>query len=349
MSTIKDVADAVGVSTATVSRALRGLPRVSEETRGQVLRAAAALGYVASPSASSLASGRTNAVGVIVPFVTRWFFANVVQGAEEVLRAHGYDVLLYNVGASEDARRLVYGRRLLHKRVDAVMVLSLALEQHEIDALRELNLPIATVGSPVANWDVVQIDDVQAAMTATRHLLELGHTRIAHIGSVPAGPSHFHTPANRQKGYRAALAEAGVDCDPDLDVPGDYTVGGGEAAMVSLLSLPSRPTAVFAASDEMAMGAIHAVRKAGLRVPEDISVIGIDDHEMSFLMDLTTVAQPVHEQGRIAADLLLKAMATGTQAPREVQVITAPTSLVVRRTTAAPADLATDGHRPSPP
>src|SRR3954454_5468624 len=125
MTSIKDVARTVGVSTATVSRALRGLPRVSEETRGRVLRAAADLDYVATPSAASLASGQTRAVGVVVPFVSRWFFASVVQGAEALLREAVYDLLLYNLGGDAEARRRVFGSHLRSKKVDAVLILAL--------------------------------------------------------------------------------------------------------------------------------------------------------------------------------------------------------------------------------
>src|SRR3954452_8556095 len=160
MTSMKDVAPEVGGSTATVSRALRGLPRVSDETRVKVLQVAARLDYVASPHAASLASGQTRAVGVIVPFVTRWFYGSVIQGAEELLREAGYDLLLYNLGGDQAARDRVFRGHPLRKRVDAVLVLSLTPTDDEVASLARLDRPVAAVGATVDGWASVRIDDV---------------------------------------------------------------------------------------------------------------------------------------------------------------------------------------------
>ena len=338
MTSIKDVARTVGVSTATVSRALRGLPRVSDETRIRVLQAAAELDYVASPTAASLASGQTRAVGVIVPFVTRWFYASVVQGAEELLREEGYDLLLYNLGGDREARRRVFRSHLLRKRVDAVLVLSLTPTDEEVQALAKLDRPVAVVGATVPGWASVRIDDNETARIAMQHLLDLGHRRIGYIGGSLEEQLDFAAPLDRLHGYRAAMDCAGIEVVPSWEVIGDFTVRGGLAAMRLLLEREPRPTAVFAASDEMAVGAVHAAREAGLRVPEDISVIGIDDHDMAEFFELSTVAQPVHEQGQLAARLLLDALAAvDDDPPAEPPALTVPTRLIVRHTTAPPA------------
>ncbi len=338
MTSIKDVARTVGVSTATVSRALRGLPRVSDETRTRVLQAAAELDYVASPTAASLASGQTRAVGVIVPFVTRWFYASVVQGAEELLREEGYDLLLYNLGGDREARRRVFRSHLLRKRVDAVLVLSLTPTDEEVRALAKLDRPVAVVGATVPGWASVRIDDNETARIAMQHLLDLGHRRIGYIGGSLEEQLDFAAPLDRLHGYRAAMDCAGIEVVPSWEVIGDFTVRGGLAAMRLLLEADPRPTAVFAASDEMAVGAVHAAREAGLRVPEDISVIGIDDHDMAEFFDLSTVAQPVHQQGQLAARLLLDALAAVDEDPSaEPPALTVPTRLIVRHTTAPPA------------
>lgn len=334
MSSIKDVAREVGVSTATVSRALRGLPRVSEETRLRVLSAAERLDYVASPQAASLASGHTHAVGVVVPFVTRWFYASVVHGAEELLREAGYDLLLYNLAGDHLARHRVFRTHLLRKRVDAVLVLSLSPTDEEVAGLARLERPVAIVGAHVPGWSSVRIDDVLTARLAVQHLLELGHRRIGHVGGTLENQLDFTSPMNRLLGYRGAMAEAGVQVQPAWEVASDFTVRGGQAATRLLLETSPRPTAVFAASDEMAIGAVHAAREAGLRVPEDLSVVGIDDHEMAEFFELTTVAQPAHEQGRIAAKMLLEAIHGGCG--HVPAALTVPTRLVVRRTTAPP-------------
>ena len=334
MTSIKDVAREVGMSTATVSRALRGMPRVSEATRRKVLEAAERLDYVASPYAVSLASGQTRAVGVVVPFVTRWFYGSVVHGAEELLRGAGYDLLLYNLAGDHDARHRVFSTHLLRKRVDAVLVLALTPTGDEVASLTRLGRPVAIVGGRVSGWSTVRIDDVATARTAMRHLLELGHRRIGYIGGSLENQLDSSAPLDRLTGYRQAMAEAGVSVEREWEVTGDFTVRGGAAAAERLLALRPRPTAIFAASDEMAIGTIRAARGSGLRVPEDLSVIGIDDHEMAELFELTTVSQPAHEQGRLAARLLLDAIqADGSPEP---QTITVPTALVVRGTTAPP-------------
>jgi DNA-binding LacI/PurR family transcriptional regulator len=315
MSSIKDVAREVGVSTATVSRALRGLPRVSEETRERVLEAASRLGYVASPHASGLAGGQTRTVAVIVPFVTRWYFSTLVMGAEEVLRVQGYDLLLYNLAGDAEARHRVFQTHLLTKRVDAILVLALAPTPEERRWLEHHAPPVSFVGCEPPIGSSVRIDDELAARTAMAHLLELGHRRIAYVGGDTADALDFTSPLARLRGYR--------------------TAHGGIRAWGSLAALRQRPTAVFAASDEMAIGIIHAARKAGRRVPEDLSVIGIDDHEMAELFDLSTVAQPTEEQGRIAARQVLDAINAGEHwRPQQVVV---PTQLVVRGSTAPPA------------
>jgi LacI family transcriptional regulator, repressor for deo operon, udp, cdd, tsx, nupC, and nupG len=330
VTTIKDVAEAAGVSIATVSRALHGLPRVSEATRQRVLAAAADLSYVASPSAASLASGQTNAIGVVAPFVNRWFFAAIVHSAEERLRRAGYDLLLYSLGTDADERRRAFSGTLLRKRVDAVLVLGLQPTADEVAALSAAGGPVAIVGKDVPGWASVRIDDRAAARCAVRHLIDLGHRRIGFIGGEPDDPLNSTAPGDRRVGYRDELTAAGLATDPALEAVGNFTVGGGLAAGEQLLGLPEPPTALFAASDEMAMGAVQATRRSGRRVPEDVSVIGIDDHEMAELLELTTVAQPVEAQGVLAADMILAALADPQQ---PLPAVTMPTELVVRGTT----------------
>lgn len=330
---IEDVARRAGVSTATVSRSLRGLPDVSAGTRERVRVAAEELDYVASPHAARLASGRTSTVGVVVPFVTRWFFMQAVAGVEPVFREAGYDLLLYNLGGDAGARDRFFGRMPVRRRVDALLVLCIPLTDAEADAVRELGVPGAVIGARVPGLASVRIDDVAGAEAAVEHLLGLGHRRIAVMSGAPDEPMHFTAPTDRARGYRRALRRHGIDADPALDVPGDFTMVGGEAAMRRLLDLPTPPTAVFAESDEMAFGAMRAIRAAGLVVGRDVSVVGFDDHEMSDLLGLTTVSQPVARQGRLVAEALLTALATKTLPAR---ARTVPTRLVVR-SSAGPA------------
>lgn len=333
MTGIKDVAREVEMSTATVSRALRGLPGVSEETRTRVQETARRLGYVPSPSAAGLASGQTRTVAVIVPFVTRWFFAAVVQGAEEVLRERGYDLLLYNLAGDPSARHRVFETSLLTKRVDAVLVLSLKPSEEELQRLRRLGRPVTVVGADLPGWATVRIDDHHAAATAMEHLIGLGHRRIGYVGGATEGVLDFTAPTARLAGYRDSLLAAGLVSEPGLEANGEFTFAGGMRAGRELLERADPPTAIFAASDEMAIGVLRAARELDLQVPEDLSVIGIDDHEMAGFFELTTVAQPVHEQGRVAAQQVLRSL---TQPEWEPAQVLLPTRLVVRSTTGPP-------------
>jgi DNA-binding LacI/PurR family transcriptional regulator len=333
MSRIEDVAIAAGVSTATVSRALRGLPKVSAGTRQKVLDAAAQLEYVASPTASSLASGKTGVVGVVVPYVTRWYFANLIEGASRVLREHGYHVLLIDVGDNGPERSLLIDQRMLWKRVDAVLVFQLQLYDVELELLQRLGIPVVTVGTRARHWGGVLIDDVAVAVAATEHLVGLGHTDIAYLGGNPAPELDFVTPGQRQHGFEMTMLAHGLAVRPTWLAVADWTLGGGLAAGTALLSTARRPTAVFAASDEMAIGVLIAARRLGISVPDDLSVVGVDDHDMAVAFDLTTVRQEVPEQGALASRLLLSAL----DGASVVDGVVLATELVVRGSTAAPS------------
>ena len=336
MTKIDDVAKLAGVSTATVSRALRGLPLVSEETRARVAQAASELGYVASPTASRLAGGRTGSVGVVVPRITRWFFATVVEAAEQTLYQAGWDLLLYNLGGHEQARRRLLNKQALQQRVDALMLVATPLHTDDFAAVVGLRIPGVTVsaGTPVPGWPSIHIDDTAAARVATEHLIGLGHRRIAHLSGDPADELAFTTPLDRRAGYQSAMRAAGLLVDPALDVEAAFTVTGGERATEELLLRGPPPTAIFAACDEMAMGAMRALRQARLLVPDDVSVIGIDDHDLAGALGLTTVAQPAAEQGRLGAISLLQALSSVPTAPGRQVVL--PTRLVVRESTGPP-------------
>ena len=329
--TIDDVARSAGVSTATVSRALRGLPHVNEQTRAAVHRIALDLGYVPSKSASTLAGGRTRTVGVVTPHIAKWYFAQAIEALEQELRAVGYDVLLLALPPGPSSTRPVFDPEELRQRVDAVAVLTVPLTGTELDGLRSLRLPIAFVGGSVAGAMSVRIDDVAVGRTATEHLLALGHIRIGHIGGDPEEALNFHAPVDRRAGWMSALRAAGLSPDSRLDVPGMFTVEGGARAMRALLALEQPPTAVFAASDEMAFGALSEARAAGVRVPDQLSVVGVDDHELACLFGLTTVSQPVEAQGRAAARMLLATLdGTGTHSNEHLLL---PVALVQRSTT----------------
>lgn len=334
MAGINEVADRAEVSTATVSRALSGNGHVSEATRARVLRAAEELGYVVSSNASSLATGRTKNVGIVTPRLNQWFYSSVLQGAESELLNNGYDLTLYSLGGGADERRSVFEHFLLRKRVDGVIAVALELTAPEISRLLELNKPIVGLGGPLPGVRTLSIDDVAVARLATEHLLSLGHTSIAHIGGTKEFERDFHLPTNRRVGHEAALEAAGIPVDPELFHTADFTMRGGYQAAKQLFGNPrKRPTAVFAASDEMAIGTILAARDLGLAVPDDVSVIGIDDHNLADFFGLSTVAQFPELQGRMAVKLLMDQLLPGIR--REGTLNTSlPYELIIRSSTA---------------
>jgi DNA-binding LacI/PurR family transcriptional regulator len=329
-ASIEDVARRAGVSIATVSRALRGLPDVAASTRDRVLEAAAELDYVASPFAARLASGRTSTVGLVVPFVNRWFFGEVIGTVETSLRKAGFDLLLYNLG-DEDGRARFFDVMPMRKRVDAVLVASLVLSDDEITALESLGCPVGLLGLQRDGFLSARIDDVDSARRAVTHLTSLGHRRVALIGGDTDDPMRFTPPLHRADGYREALTAVGVTPDPALEVLGFFTIAGGEEACRQLMALPDPPTAIFAESDEMACGAMRALRRMGRRVPQDVAIIGFDDHPTAELMDLSTVRQPVAEQALDVSTRLLGAVAApGAGGVKDVVL---DTELVVRGST----------------
>ena len=343
---IDDFARAAGVSTATVSRALRGLPNVNAATRDRVRVVAERLGYVASPSAASLASGRTRTIGLISPFINRWFFSNVIEGAERALRAQGFDVLLYTFEIDRTAgRHYRVDPSVLRRRVDGILVVGLPLEEDEIRALQGLGYPIVCVGWGGYGIVTVRLDDRETAIAATRHLLDLGHRRIGHISGAPDDVSPWSPPVDRAAGWREAMRQAGIEPGPELEVHGHFDTAGGRESVHELLEKAPAVSAVFASSDEMAMGAILGLRDLGLRVPEDVSVIGVDGHDMGELVGLTTMAQAADEQGAAAARLVLD-MIAGYAAPKEVVY---PTELVRRSSTGPPPPLAPGARRSTGP
>lgn len=338
VSTINDVAREAGVSVATVSRALRGLDRVSAQTRERVLQVASDLDYLASPTATSLARGRTSVVGVIVPFLSRWFFATLVSAIEKTLRAHGHHVLLFDLEDDTYQSRLSLQQTMLWKRVDGVITMNLPVDEAELALLDKLHLPVVAIGTPVPGRPVVHIDDAGAVRQATEHLIGLGHRRIAYVGAVPDDAALVKTPQARLDAFHATLREHGLREHASWILASDWTADSSLEHSEALLSLPAaaRPTAVVAASDEIAFGVMGAALRRGVRIPEELSVVGIDDHSLSNVMQLTTVRQEVEAQGRLAAELLLRAV-LGDESLAEDDSVTVPTALVVRHTTARPS------------
>lgn len=335
MTTIGDVAKAAGVSVATVSRALRGVDRVSPRTRDRVLAAATELHYVASPAATSLVSGRTRGVGVITPYFNRWFFATVVSGIEKVLREEGFHVLLCDLEGHTFDTRLPITQNMLWKRADGAIILNVPPVPAERSLLDRLGMPVVTVGNRQPGWPSVRIDDRAAMALATRYAIELGHREIGYAGTVPASITHLQTPFDRRESFTQVMSDHGLVCPAEWTLECAWTAAGAAEHADRMFERPHFPTCVIAASDEMAFGVLSSARRHGLDVPGDLSVIGIDDHIHAEIFDLTTVRQDVEAQGRRAGHLMLDAL-HGRDADTVVDDVL-DVELVVRGSTAAPS------------
>ncbi|HEX6424479.1 MAG TPA: LacI family DNA-binding transcriptional regulator [Acidimicrobiales bacterium] len=331
--TIADVAARAGVGAGTVSRVLNDSPRVSESTRARVLAAIEVLDYRPNPLARGLSRGRCQTVGVVVPFFTHASAVERVRGVVSALDASDYDLVLFNVESPlhRDEHLATLTSR---DRADGLLILSLPTPPASLDRLARAGVPVVLLDTRGEGFPAVVTDDVEGGRLATRHLVDLGHERIAFIGDDPDNPLGFIAGTSREEGYRQTMAES------DLPVPEGYVLHGPHVRTVArglaeqLLARPDRPTAVFASSDSQALGVLEAVRAAGLDVPGDLSVVGFDDVEVSSYAGLTTVRQPLFESGKLAARLLLDRL--DDDQPPGPHVHQLALELVERGTTAPP-------------
>ena len=330
-----DVARLAEVSQATVSYVLNGNSAISvpEATRRRILTAVDELGYVPNGIARSLRTQRTYMISAVIPDITNPFYPAFERGVQETAEASGYDLIVFNTGGiAEKEQRCV--RSLQQGRVDGVVAVFFNLKAEDLRPLLERNVALVrleAVKKGVSSLDLpvdnLYVDNVAASRTAVEHLIGRGHTRIGMIAG-QSGPRQA-----RVRGYRAALAAHGLPLDESLIRDGDFSEDGGYRAMQSLLDGPHPPTAVFAANDVMAMGALVSIREAGLEVPEDIAVVGFDDIPVARLITprLTTVAQFQENLGVRAAEMLLERL-DGT-APEHGRSEEMPYELIVREST----------------
>jgi DNA-binding LacI/PurR family transcriptional regulator len=242
---------------------------------------------------------------VITPYFNRWFFAAVISGIEKVLRDEGHHVLLCDLEGNTFDTRLPITQSMLWKRADGAILLNVLPEPSERALLDRLGMPVVTVGNRQPGWPSVRIDDRAASALATRHIIGLGHRAIGYAGTVPTSIHHLQTPSDRRDSFTEVMGEHGLQCPPQWTLECDWTADGAAAHADRLFAGDDYPTAMVAASDEMAFGVMCAARRNGLSVPGDVSVIGIDDHVHARIFDLTTVHQDVDAQGRRAGELML--------------------------------------------
>jgi LacI family transcriptional regulator len=330
--TIRQIADLAGVSIATVSRVLNGRGDVSDETRDFVTNIIRENGYTANRSARGLSAGRTGLVGILVPLVYPAYFSGILAGAAEALSERNLQIVLSPTGGEHDREVSVLDR--LHGLTDGALIILPEESSEELEGLLDSGYRFVVL-DPLMPLDE-RIPSVSAAHTsgadqAMRHLLDLGHRRIALI----AGPSGWLATEDRRRGYRAALAAAGILPEPALEAESVPEIVPGRAAADYLLDLPDPPTAIFAFNDNIAIGAIQAARARGLGVPDDLSIVGFDDVEHATIVTpaLTTVRQPLAEMGRTAVSLLNRLL---ERQRFETLHIELATRLVVRDSTAPP-------------
>jgi DNA-binding LacI/PurR family transcriptional regulator len=330
--TLRDVAQYVGVSITTVSNVVRDWPYVADETRTKVQRAIVELGYSPHPIAQSLRTGTMQTIGFIVPDLANPYFASMVSVAEDVARDQQYTVIVFN-SHEDEATEAECIRRANNRMVDGILISQVAEAKHTTERLKALSVPVVSIDRIPDDFDGASctLNNFRAAEMATQHLAALGHQRIAHIG----GPTSAAPGRDRSNGYLEALQQNGLDYHRTVYTRAGWGCNGGYAAMRQLLDDSIRPTAVFASNDRVAIGAFHAINDAGLRVPDDISVVGVDDIEVSehITPPLTTVRQPLLDMARAGIDLLLTLV--HEQEPEESHIVLEP-SLILRQSTAPP-------------
>ena len=331
MSGIVEIAKRSGVSPATVSRALRGMHHVNERTRKKIIEAAIALDYPIRPDLLPRSEGgKTNTIGVIAPFISRWYFSQAIAGIEQALREAGMDLLLYNF-AQVEARQRVFQQKKLVGKVDGLIVISLPPSEKEFESILGLGIPVALVGIADRRCSTVSIDDIEGAEVATQYLIDMGHRDIAIMVGQTEKAFNFKVSSDRKDGFLNAMKRNGITFNPRNEIVADFDSHTAEIAMDEFLSRKKLPTAIFCESDEMAFGVIKSINKKGLRVPEDISVIGYDNHDFSSVLGLTTISQPAKFLGQLAASQIMAKIEKPDSNTAQMKV---PTSLVVRSTVA---------------
>ncbi|BBH23777.1 LacI family transcriptional regulator [Paenibacillus baekrokdamisoli] len=317
---IKDVAKRAGVSVTTVSRVLNGEKYVKDDLKAKVNRVIEELGYAPSQIARSLVRKKTNLIGVIVPDLTSSFYSTILSSIEEVASANDYNLLVCNISENID-KELKYLNVFQEMRVEGIIIMHEKINEQIRNFIHKINIPVifSSVKPMDQKFISVIVDDYAAAYDATKYLIELGHESIGFLGG---DMRDITSGQNRYSGYRNAMADSGKKLIYEHIRFGDYKVRSGYEQMKEMLSTEAPPTAVFAVSDDMAVGAMNCIRDHNLRVPEDISIMGFDGSQLTELVrpTLTSMEQPIHLMGKVTMDVLLKQI-EGDKIPAEDVVL----------------------------
>lgn len=340
--TIRDVAKRADVGVGTVSRVLNDSPNVRAETRERVLAAIAAMDFEPSSIARRLSLGKTHAIGVIAPYFTIPSCVERLCGIESVLSSTGYDFSLFNV-ESKRRRKEVFTDVPRRERIDGLIIVTLVPPDSLIKRLARRRIPTVLLDQIHPQLSSVSTDNVQGAKMAVEHLIELGHRKIGYISDViddgKANPLQFTTPRERYLGYREALESADIPFNPNYHKQGPHAKRYAYELALDLLRQDDPPTAIFAMSDTQAIGALQAAHMLGVKVPDQLSIIGYDDIEVSQHLNLTTIRQPLFDSGVEAVDLLLEQMKADDASAESAEPIhhNLPLELVIRQSTRKPS------------
>lgn len=328
-TTIYDVAKAAGVSIATVSRVLNSSQQVNESTRQQVLAAIERLGFVPSAEASARARRSHRRIGVLAPFFTYPSFVQRLRGVTSVLDGSPYELVVYNVDTPAHCRRYLESLPVV-QRLDGLVIMSLRISDQEAERFSQQGLPVVLIETAHAKCSGVEVDQIAGGRLAADYLLAQGHRRLAFVGGDIEIPGYtLHTSELRLAGYRSALHEAGLPLQDAYVRQTHNSLEGARQQAHILFDLPQPPTAIFAASDTLALGVLKAARQRGLNLPGDVAVIGFDDLDIADYVGLTTISQALDESGRVGVELLLARIAEPT---RPVQQVRLALKEVVRET-----------------
>lgn len=325
--TIRDVAREAGVSVATVSRVLNDSGPVREDTRHRIREIASRMRYVPDSAARSLITRRSTTLGALLPDLHGEFFSEVIRGIDQTAQGGGYHLLVS--GSHNDKGEIEAALRAMRGRVDGLIVMSPDIDSAALIANLPASTPVVLLNCFVDgdSFDSLTIDNHGGAHAMVRHLVASGRSRIAFI----KGSDRNYDAAERLRGYRAAHADAGIEWNEALEIDGDFTEAGGYRAAERIAALAPRPTAIFAANDSMAIGALSALREAGIGVPDEMAVVGFDDIPMARYMSppLTSVRVSICEMGERAVRMLLQAIEDKNEHVKQQHVL--PTTLVVRQ------------------
>jgi DNA-binding LacI/PurR family transcriptional regulator len=329
---IREIAKRAKVSTATVSRAVNRIPTVDPRLAKRVWKVIDELGYRPNIQARTLVSGRSRILGLVVSEITNPFFPEIVQAFETLAVENGYEILL--VSTVHDSKRMDMSvRRMTERRVDGIAVMTFGMEDLLLEDRQLSNVPLVfvDVGPKRPRVNNIRIDYVHGIRQAVQHLAALRHEKIAFI----SGPLNLRSAVSRRNAFKRAMSEIGLDVQKEYVVEGNHTLEGGVRAMQSLISLPTRPTAVFCSNDMTALGVMHKCYEEGLSIPKDLSLVGFDDIKLAqfVLPPLTTVRMSQSELARIAFHALLTELQRESPSKDGTEYVL-ETSLVLRHSTA---------------